>query len=391
MASLASHPAITSGQAQERAAQASLERANWEFFPTPSVGLERNYASPTDRSYTGDANVLTLRLQQPLWTGGRLTATKQRAQAGIAMSQAGLEEARLQIALRVVLTYAEWLAAHMKMAALDTSLSTHVRLNQQVGRRIAQGLQPENDQTLVQSRLQAVQADMAALQAQSATSLARLAQLTGRKVDSPALSRHIAKPYAPLITAPLPAALAISSSIQKAKALAQMQSFAVAERRAELSPEVYLRAERQYGSTSFANAAPENRLFIGVSSRFGAGLSSLSNVDAAQAQYQAALADVEVQVRAVSEQVTSDAAMLLDYERRLLALQAAKSASAEVADAYDRQFLSGRKTWLDVMNAARELAQTETQIVDAQSSVLTLSWRLALYTKGTSGVMETSR
>ena len=43
------------------------------------------------------------------------------------------------------------------------------------------------------------------------------------------------------------------------------------------------------------------------------------------------------------------------------------------------------------MNAARELAQAETQIVDAQSSGLALSWRLALYAKGTAGVMETSK
>ena len=389
--SLASHPAMSSAQAQGRAAKASLESAAWEFFPTPSVGLERSYVSPSDRAYSGDANVLTLRLQQPLWTGGRLTATKDRAEAGVAMNLAALEEVRLQIALRVVQGYTEWLTAHSKLLALDTSLATHVRLNEQVKRRIAQGLQPESDQTLAQSRLQAVVAEMATLQAQSISALARLAQLTGREVSSEVLARQIAKPYTPEPATPLPSALAVSASIQKSRAQARMQSYLVAERRAELSPEVFLRAERQYGSTAYANTAPENRLFIGLSSRFGAGLSSLSAVDAAQAQYQAALAEVEVQIRSVTEQVNSDKAMAHEYRRRLSALQAARLASAEVAQAHDRQFLSGRKTWLDVMNAARELAQAETQIVEAQATMLALSWRLALYAKGAAEAMLSSK
>ncbi len=69
----------------------------------------------------------------------------------------------------------------------------------------------------------------------------------------------------------------------------------VGERQADFSLEIYLRAERQSGNLNFANGAPENRLFVGVSSRFGAGLSGLSNVAAAPSQLMATLAEVHVQ------------------------------------------------------------------------------------------------
>ncbi len=52
------------------------------------------------------------------------------------------------------------------------------------------------------------------------------------------------------------------------------------------------------------------------------------------------------------------------YTARKISLQAA----GEVSTSYDRQFLAGRKSWLDVMNAARELAQTATQLAEVQAT-----------------------
>jgi adhesin transport system outer membrane protein len=129
-------------------------------------------------------------------------------------------------------------------------------------------------------------------------------------------------------------------------------------------------------------------LFFGLSSRFGAGLSSLTNVEAARTQHQAALADIEVQSRNVAEQVLSDQALALSSARRLQAVQAALNANADVSASYDRQFLAGRKTWIDVMNAARELTQTEMQLADLQASLVAVSWRLAIYTRGIASLID---
>ena len=61
-----------------------------------------------------------------------------------------------------------------------------------------------------------------------------------------------------------------------------------------------------------------------------------------------------------------------------MALQASLQSADRLSRAWNRQFVAGRKTWLDVMNAAREAVQIETQIADAQASQLLLSWRLAI-------------
>ena len=113
-AALASHPSAQGQRALVQSAEASVDSANWQFYPTPSISIESANASATDRLYQGDNRVSTVRLQQPLWTGGRLTAGMDKAAAGLVVSQASLEEVRLQLGLRVMQAYGDWLSAYLK-------------------------------------------------------------------------------------------------------------------------------------------------------------------------------------------------------------------------------------------------------------------------------------
>ncbi len=375
------HPSVQTQQAHTRAARAGLDSANWQFFPTPSVAVERANTRSLDPAYQGDQTVATLRLQQPLWTGGRLTAGKEKAQATLTVNQTALDEARQQLALRVLQAYCDWLTAHLKIQADERSLATHLRLRDQVKRRIEQGASSESDLVLAMGRLSAVMAEMALANAQKGVALARLGELVGHPVDEAALATAAAapRPVNPDVQALLDHALATNPSIQKAQAQARVQEAVIAEREADLSPEVYLRAERQHGNFSTADTAPQTRIFLGLSSRFGAGMSNRSEVESARAEHQAFLAEAQAQRRAVSEQVLADHALALSSQARLEALQGALKAATQVSESYDRQFLAGRKTWLDVMNAARELAQTEVQLADLAVSQVLATWRLAIY------------
>jgi len=135
-------------------------------------------------------------------------------------------------------------------------------------------------------------------------------------------------------------------------------------------PEVYLRAESQYGNYAYPNSPTQNRFFVGFSSRFGAGLSTLSQVSGAEARYQAALADIDSTRLSLGEQIQADYAQAQTGQLRLVALQASLESADNITRAWNRQFVAGRKTWPDVMNAARELAQLEAQIGDAKAAQL---------------------
>ena len=383
---LASHPSLRAQKALGESARDAVEGAKWQFFPTPSVAYEQVDAGQSDPNYPsfGDKSVTTLRLQQPLWTGGRLTAGLERAQAGVASSQATLDGVRQDLALRVLQFYCDWFGAQLKRVAFDKSLKAHQVLQDQINRRIVGGASPQSDLTLLLGRKQQTEADLSAAQAQEQTALGRLTQLLGHALLPGALSRAVAtpQPLGPSADELLQQAQANSPSVLRLQAQARSVEAEITTAKSDLMPEVYLRAESQYGSYSAPNVANQNRLFVGLSSRLGAGLSTFTQVSAAQARYQAALADIDSTRLSLGEQIQADYAQARTGQMRLLALQASQASADNIARAWNRQFVAGRKTWPDVMNAVRELAQLEAQIADAQASQLLLTWRLVIVGRG---------
>jgi adhesin transport system outer membrane protein len=390
LSSLSSHPSVRVQEALSRAAQAGVGSARWQYFPTPSVGVEQVSASGTDLSYRyGDKNVSTLRLQQPLWTGGRLTAGFEKSKASEVLSLATVQLARQELAVRVVQAYVEWYGGTVKAVAFERSLQSHLRLERQIIRRIEEGVAPKNDRTLVVGRIEQTRTELIVAEGQQRTALSRLRQLLGRTVTSAELTASLAKPQnLGVAQSMVDQALADSPSVARMVANARVLEIEIDERKADMTPEVYLRMERQYGNFNFRGRPPENRIFLGVSTRFGAGLSGLTAIDTARSRHESALAEVSSTRISLSEQIYGDHVYADNAERRLVSLQASLLSAQAVSQAWSQQFLVGLKSWLDVMNAARELAQVEVQIADASTEQLLLSWRLSILARGVDTAMN---
>jgi adhesin transport system outer membrane protein len=382
---LMSHPSIASQKAQMQAAEIGIETAKWQYFPTPAVSTERANAASGDPFYGGDKNVTTVRLQQPLWTNGRLTAGKEKAQASLAYETADLNETSLQISLKVAQAYADFLASHWCMQSTEQSLATHQKLREQVQRRMELGVQSDADLQLAQTRLDSVRSDLSAARARVETYAVRLKQLIGQPINLGELLANLSSPLALSVSQDmaLEAALAINPTIQKARAQSQIQDAIVEENRSALLPDVYVRAERQFGAFSIqTSSAFQDRIFVGLSTQLGAGLTVLSNVKAAQARSLAAKEEVQTQTLSISEQVLTDYAQVTRLAEQTQALASALTSQEQVMLSHDRQFLAGRKSWTEVLNTARELSQAQAQLTDIKANHIAVSWRLALFVKG---------
>ena len=382
---LMSHPSISSQKAQMQAAEIGIETAKWQYFPTPAVSTERANAASGDPFYGGDKNVTTVRLQQPLWTNGRLTAGKEKAQASLAYETADLNETSLQISLKVAQAYADFLASHWRMQSTEQSLATHQKLREQVQRRMELGVQSDADLQLAQTRLDSVRSDLSAARARVETYAVRLKQLIGQPINLGELLANLSSPLALSVSQDmaLEAALAINPTIQKARAQSQIQDAMVEENRSALLPDVYVRAERQFGAFSIqTSSAFQDRIFVGLSTQLGAGLTVLSNVKAAQARSLAAKEEVQTQTLSISEQVLTDYAQVTRLAEQTQALASALTSQEQVMLSHDRQFLAGRKSWTEVLNTARELSQAQAQLTDIKANHIAVSWRLALFVKG---------
>ena len=376
---LETHPLIDAGRAQLRASNQGVKSARWQFFPTPGVSYQRAFADDLDRNFQGDADTTVLTLEQPLWTGGRLGGGMSLARADVKVSEASLGESQHELALRVVQAYGEWLSAWLQNRTLATSESRHQGLFERVDRRLAGGVSTGSDLELASGRLQLVKADKAAAVAREVSAIAVLAGLTGERLKSDLLApaRHELPPE--LIAAEKPLideALKHSPSIKRADAGVESARAEIKTRRAQTYPDVFLRFERQINDLQFAGQGPNSRVLVGVRSQLGAGLSSFSGVAQARESVTAALAFRRSAELSIREQVRADLALLRSFELRLPALEEAARTSTQVYESYQRQFLTGRKSWLDAMNSARDLQQARLRLADVTAGRLTLAWRL---------------
>jgi adhesin transport system outer membrane protein len=391
---LNSHPLISSQKNQIKSAEANRENAFQQFFPTPSVGFERNITSGSNRTsptYQGDTNTLKLSLRQPLWTGGRLTADLNKAEAQILQANAALEETRQEITLRVIQAWGEWFAATMKKNAMDRSVQDHRKLKDMVERRVNEGASSESELTLTKGRLDQALNLQETFYNAGENAKNKLSQLIGKALNEkdrpiePLLKYNATKFQDYLSKIEL-----INPTIQKLVASLKIQDYEIERIKSDLMPEAYLRAEHQHGDLNYRNAPDTDLIFFGISTKFGPGLSNLSRINSAENRRDSINDELEAAKRNVIERVNSDWIQLNSNRQRLPILESSVEYTKSTAESWERQFLAGKKSWFEVMNTTRELSQTEIDLADIQSLSIQAEWRLLVMLKGVESTLQSA-
>lgn len=375
------HPSLRARQLDVNAAASDAAAVRWQYGPTPSFSVQH----PDKALVAGmDRRIEQIGLKQPLWTGGRLQALSDQTQARQQAVQAGWREARRDIALEVVQAWGEAYAAEARMQAWGKSLEVHQRLLAQIQRRTEQGLSAQSDLELAAGRRQAVLADQMNARAGLDAARERLQTLTGQMPAA-----RFALP-APLLS-PLPTVQdATDQALQLDPTLARLQSEALelqaqlASASAVLKPELSLNLTQRHGDVT----GTRSQIAIGLESKWGAGVPNTSAMESARLRMDAKGQDIAFRQRKMAEQVRADLRLLESTRTRIQAYQQALLAAEAVALSWDRQYLAGKKTWQEVMNAAREVTQTEVQLIDATGSATVTEWRLALHSRGVDALTQ---
>jgi adhesin transport system outer membrane protein len=166
--------------------------------------------------------------------------------------------------------------------------------------------------------------------------------------------------------------------LQKSRAQIDSAQTDVDLARARLSPEVYARGEIIHGDIT----GEVRKAFIGMSTSYGGGLSSLTAVGSAQSRVESQRQDLEMRRRDLIDLITADQLQGITQMKRARQLQQ----SLEAADAYlqssETQFDNGRRSWQELMNSAREKAQLRAQLADTSAQAWLAAQRLRLNTQG---------
>lgn len=351
---VSSHPSIAAAKSSARAAGADVRAAKWQRFPSLSVeGLL------LDQSVNGiQAQIV---VDQPLWTGGRISSNIRRGDAEAGAALAAYDEAVLSIALSASQAFYEVHRWRGREAILTQSLAEHDRLVATMERRYTQEISPLSDLELVRSRALQVQQQIYQARAQEATALNRLRELVG----DPFWTVGVLPEPAPsaswpvfVDTATTSQALTFSPLLRRLGFDLQSADAQARVARASILPQLS-------GQYSY-NENFGHRVGLVLKAQTDGGLSRFAAADAASQRAQTS----ELQKAAGELQVRDQIITLLrEYESatsRLDGSVAVSGATQRVMESYMRQFTSGRRTWLDVMNAVRETSTAEIDSLEAQ-------------------------
>lgn len=367
------HPIVGSARANQQATMEGITAAKLNLLPTPSV------SSGFDRDNDFVSEVV---IRQPLWTGGKLTADVNQA---IFDDKAAVEYIYEQQNLVAKTTIDAWQAYIQAIAKQDVHISGLKDLNEfeaMMQRRVNQGVSARIELDLVTNRILQEQNAYQAAVEQQRIAAARLEQIVGEPLSQSSMMNL------PNIKALVNQAKQQSTSFERmafeqagfynptvVKEHFQIESAkqGVEAQQASKYPTVYAQYEHAYYHEDNKN---KGKFSLGLSYAPGAGFSNLALARASHAQVSSLVQTQEAARRRVIENIQVQYQQFVSARDRETSLVAAVAGAQIVVSSYRRQFIAGRKSWLEVLNAVREHNDYQVQLVQTRADMLGAFYRL---------------
>lgn len=365
------HPLVNAAKADEMAAVEGVKAAKLGMLPTPAISTAHDKENGL---------VSTVSIRQPLWTGGRLTAQINQSVYDNKAASAYVFEQQNTVAKNTIDIWRSYIYAIALQELYIDSLARLREFEAMMERRVEQGVSAKIELDLVKNRIYQDQNSLQNAVEQERVAGARLAQLIGENLGSKNfnITMKSLTDYAKAQSANFetqvfgnsgnfhPSVVRQHFQVEAAKQEAKAQA-------ASRYPNVYAQYQHTF---EIENGENEGDFSVGMSYDPGAGFSSLALTRAATARALSLTQTQEATRRTVMENLQTQYQEFVsarDRERSiLLAIDGAKL----VVDSYGRQFIAGRKSWLEVLNAVREHTQYEQQLLEVQSQMVASFYKL---------------
>lgn len=370
-AAVKSHPMISSKRMEYQAAIGDLNAARWSAFPNASFSFRGFRRDENENTF--DQEKLTV--SQPLWTGGRLSGNIKVAKAGRDVAKWGVVESEQALIEETIRAFIELNRANSKVKISAENVKEHERLFNIIKRRVDASTSPEVDLRLAAARLAFSKSQLLQNSNAVAVSKTKLEQLVGLPVFQ-IISPSKTEKWPVSLQHAEKAALAFSPLIRKMRSeISGLQGLEKVAKSA-LYPQVTLGYERRFGE--FSSNDEEEQVFLGMDFQPGAGLSARSSISVSKARRGAMQDSLLALEREIRQKVQITWREFSSSEMQLSPTKLLVESTSGIVASYLRQYVVGRKSWLDVLNAQRELVLARQSLVDHEASLIMSSYMMQI-------------
>lgn len=370
--SVQSHPLILAKKQEFQAAEGDLSAARWALFPNAGFSV-RGFRKDGDQEAL-DQEVLSV--SQPIWTGGKITGAIGVAKAKRDAAKLAVIETEQAVLVDTARSFIDMHRAKLKVDISLSNVEEHERLYKIIERRVGAATSPQVDLRLANARLAFSKSQL--LQNSNALDVAKadLEQLIGRPIYDITAPQAADMSQFSLGEAEN-AALSFSPAIRKMRSeIAGLKSEEKVAKSA-LYPQISLGYEKRYGDLAIDQE--DEQVFLGLDFQPGAGLSTRSSIRVSQAKKGALNETLRALERETRRQVKITWREYSAARLQLSPTQLLVDSTSQVVGSYLRQYTVGRKSWLDVLNAQRELVQAQYALTDHQAIQTLASFKLKIF------------
>lgn len=354
---LADNPQVLARRAALAITEADLETAQWLRYP--SLSAEALAATRGSNAADADGLALNVALEQPLWAGGAINGQIDAARSSRDAGVNSLRETRLNVMLGVVAAYFDALGAIERIGALETGLADHRTLVASIERRVMREVSPLADLTLARSRTTQLEIELAAAKEAEARARLRLRELVGYEPEALVLPGPAIFDLVPPEPVAMQEMLYCAPSLDRLRNVIASTEAEVRTAKGSLYPRLLLQLSQ--------NELTGARAALVLRAQTGNGLSRLSAIDRAEARVDEAVAQLGGVDREIRARLGNEFVALRSNRIQADSGVLASTAAADLQASYQRQFVAGRRSWLDVLNAAREV--TTARIIEGGARV----------------------
>lgn len=365
------HPKIQGKRQELEVANEKLNTSKWLRYPALSVISSAGQSSigSTDRT-----SVTTIRLEQPLWAGGRISSSIESGKSRLESSRFALNEVEQDILLKTSMAFTGLLKLQEKIEASNQNIEEHKRLSELIQRKARSEVSPMVEIILAKTRLEQAQFENNQLKTQATNLKAELEVLIGQPF------KQIKDPKVAL-TVPESVEEALSLTIANSPTIKRLESDVAATNsdidvaKASMWPQLSARTEQIFGGITEGNIS-----YLALTYSPGSGLSSISAKNEAIAKRDVAQTLISSSALDISNRVRLDWNEYQTERRQVEVLSNLVETSKGIYDSYLRQYTIGKKTWMEVLNSKKEATQSKYLLAESEWNSFMAAIRLQIAT-----------
>lgn len=364
------HPTIRSRLAELNALGFDLQSDEARRYPSLSLQAQ---------TMTDEQTQVFARLQQPLWVGGRIDGAIDQSRVRLLAGKASLLTLQRQVMEDTAATYAALLGIRLRLKAAELNVQEHEKLLALISRRQVGSIASEADVRLARSRLTLAVSQREQLKGQLTRAVTDLQALTQEPLAAvePVPEALTLLPERGRI---VPGIIAASATVRQRQLEVAVVQAEAELRKADLMPSLYARLDQDIYSANMNGSQPaETRAGIVLEGNIeGVGFSGWKRIKSADARVDAARRDVESARNEARRRAQALLAEAESLQSVMLSNEELVSATDDTLASFMRQYDAGRKSWVDVLNAQRELSDARLSLEQTRSSLQENRLRLAV-------------